>query len=170
MSVEREENWGLSPRALLYDEVRERKQWRRKSSLQEGRGSGEYGIQGLAQVLVSWRSHDVKCCWIGSEMLIQLLHDKTDVVSINFKKFQGPDLYIIICTTSTFLPMAFIFFVFNADFLWIKLATCTFDKVQIELCQFSLCAFGAWDKKDSNLRLYCWEEINEYFQVPCLVT
>lgn len=65
---------------------------------------------------------------------------------------------------------SFPFFAFRADFLWTKVATCTFDKVQIELCQFYLCAFGAYDKKDSNLLLYCWETINEYFQVPCLVT
>lgn len=37
----------------------------------------------------------------------------------------------------------FHFFVFNADFLCAIFTTCSFDKVQIELCQFYLCAFGA---------------------------
>lgn len=43
----------------------------------------------------------------------------------------------------------------NSDSLWTEVAARTLDKVQIELCQFYLGAFGARDKKESMFHLYC---------------
>lgn len=71
---------------------------------------------------------------------------------------QSPEIYTLvkkIYISEDFLPMLFIFCVPNAGSLWTKVATCTFDKVQIELCQFYLGAFGARDKKQSMCHLYC---------------
>lgn len=83
---------------------------------------------------------------------------------------QGPDIYTSGKLAEDVFTRAFHFCVPNAGSWWTKVATRTSDKVQIELCQFSWGAFGARDKKESMFHLYCQEEINEYFQVPCLVT
>lgn len=67
---------------------------------------------------------------------------------------QRPETYTLVKISEDILPVLFIFCVPNADSLWTEVATRTFDKVQIELCQFYLGAFSERDKKESMFHLY----------------